>query len=359
MVPAATPFRELIHLVARSTETLFPVVDRQGRLTGIFTLRDLRLALVGSDWGPLVLADDLAHRPVLTVTPEDNLHTALRRMTELNVDELPVVDPEDPTRLLGLLSRRQLTLAYTSLIESLRSPRPRPSENPADRARSSRRLETSGAAPPFDSPQIGGDRGADLVQQRAGAVLLAPAVDVVPVDPVALHGDHIADIVPVLGPIAQECPVELGHDHVLRSRHPDLAIQHDDLLSPPEPLLIVRIIIEEKELDLERRPDHVGHVPASHRHGLEAHLGVDMKPRTEESGNIDDGLRTEFDHEIRVLASIARCRNNCSKPSRRACKDIPSSFKRIDDGLDGFFNRQGNCSSRARRSRRRARISRT
>jgi CIC family chloride channel protein len=122
VVPAATPFRQLVHLVAQSTETLFPVVDRLGRLTGIFTLRDLRLALVGSDWGPLVLADDLAHRPVLTVTPEDNLHTALRRMTELNVDELPVVDQEDRTRLLGLLSRRQLTLAYTSTIESLRSP---------------------------------------------------------------------------------------------------------------------------------------------------------------------------------------------------------------------------------------------
>ena len=118
-VLASTPFNELIHLVARSTETLFPVVDRAGRLTGIFTLRDLRIALVGSDWGPLVLADDLAHRPVLTVTPEDNLHTALRRMTELNIDELPVVDPKDPTHLLGLLSRRQLTLAYTSLIESL------------------------------------------------------------------------------------------------------------------------------------------------------------------------------------------------------------------------------------------------
>ncbi len=69
-----------------------------------------------------MLADDLAHRPVLSVTPEDNLHTALRRMTELNIDEIPVVDSRDPTRLLGLHSRRQLTLAYTSLIESLRSP---------------------------------------------------------------------------------------------------------------------------------------------------------------------------------------------------------------------------------------------
>jgi chloride channel protein, CIC family len=121
IIPASMPFRELVHLVAQSTETLFPVVDGQGRLTGIFSLHDLRLALVGSEWGPLVLADDLAYRPVLSVTPDDNLHTALRRMTELNIDEIPVVDPGDSTRLLGLLSRRALTLAYSSLIESLRS----------------------------------------------------------------------------------------------------------------------------------------------------------------------------------------------------------------------------------------------
>jgi chloride channel protein, CIC family len=120
-IPASMPFRELIHLVAQSTETLFPVVDGQGRLTGIFSLHDLRLALVGSEWGPLVLADDLAYRPVLSVTPDDNLHTALRRMTELNTDEIPVVDPEDSTHLLGLLSRRDLTHAYSSLIDSLRS----------------------------------------------------------------------------------------------------------------------------------------------------------------------------------------------------------------------------------------------
>jgi CIC family chloride channel protein len=101
---------------------LFPVVDDKGRLTGIFTLRDLRLALVGSDWGPLVLADDLATRPVLTVTAEDTLHTALRRMTELNIDEIPVVQPDDSTRMIGVLSRRQLTSAYTSLIQSLRAP---------------------------------------------------------------------------------------------------------------------------------------------------------------------------------------------------------------------------------------------
>ena len=44
---------------------------------------------------------------------EDTLHAALRRMTELNIDEIPVVQPDDSTDLIGLLSRRELTSAYT------------------------------------------------------------------------------------------------------------------------------------------------------------------------------------------------------------------------------------------------------
>ncbi len=57
------------------------------------------------------MADDLAHRPVLTVTLADDLHTALKRLTGLNADELPVVAPDDPGQLVGLLNRRELVAA--------------------------------------------------------------------------------------------------------------------------------------------------------------------------------------------------------------------------------------------------------
>ena len=51
------------------------------------------------------------------------------------------------------------------------------------------------------------DRAADFVQKRTGAVLLAPAMNVGPVDLVALYGDYILDILPILGPIRQQRPV--------------------------------------------------------------------------------------------------------------------------------------------------------
>jgi CIC family chloride channel protein len=120
-VPAATPFNELLRQVANSSETLFLVVDSQANLTGIFSLRDVRLALLGSSAGPLVVADDLATHAVLTVTPQDDLHTALRRLTELNREEIPVVAADDPKQLIGLLSRRELISTYTKQIEALRS----------------------------------------------------------------------------------------------------------------------------------------------------------------------------------------------------------------------------------------------
>jgi chloride channel protein, CIC family len=120
-VTEATPFTELLHRVARSTATLFPVVDAQNRLTGIISLRDLRLALMGTNAGPLIVAADLGTRHVVSVTPDDDLHTALKRMTGLDVDAIPVVARDDPTQLLGLLSRLTLEQAYSAQIESLRA----------------------------------------------------------------------------------------------------------------------------------------------------------------------------------------------------------------------------------------------
>jgi CIC family chloride channel protein len=122
VIPETTSFDEVLRRVAHSTETLFPVVDAEGKLAGIFNLRDVRLALLGSDWGPLVLAADLATRPVLSVTPQDDLLTALKRMTDLNVDEIPVVEPGDPSRLIGLLHRREVVAAYGEMLSALRSP---------------------------------------------------------------------------------------------------------------------------------------------------------------------------------------------------------------------------------------------
>ncbi len=90
------PLRTILDQISRSSETLFPVLNGEGRLTGVFNLHDIRLAWMGGAWSQLIVADDLATKPVLTVRATDNLATALKRMTELNADEAPVVAPTIP-----------------------------------------------------------------------------------------------------------------------------------------------------------------------------------------------------------------------------------------------------------------------
>ncbi len=120
LVPESMPLDRILHLAASSRNMYFPVVDKDERLVGIFSLRDLRSVLTGNGGGPLVVASDLAGNPVLTVTPEDDLHMALRRFTQKNIDELPVVATDDPRRIVGVLSRKDLISAYHHRTTHLR-----------------------------------------------------------------------------------------------------------------------------------------------------------------------------------------------------------------------------------------------
>jgi len=114
----AMPLPEVLKIVAQSDASYFPVVDREDQLVGIFSLHAVRTALVGNGAGNLVLASDLASSPVATVTPEDNLHTALRLYARKQVAELPVVDPNHPRRVLCMLHRGEVLDAYDQRIRA-------------------------------------------------------------------------------------------------------------------------------------------------------------------------------------------------------------------------------------------------
>jgi len=53
---------------------------------------------------------------VLSVSPDDDLNTALRRFTIRNLDELPVLDPQLPGKLLGMVRRRDAISLYNKRL---------------------------------------------------------------------------------------------------------------------------------------------------------------------------------------------------------------------------------------------------
>ena len=115
------PLPEILRIVAGSDASYFPVVDRNDELVGFFSIHDTRTALLGDDGGGLVLASDLARQPVPTVTPDDNLHTALKIYTSREVDEIPVVSSEDPRKVLCMLPRGDVIAAYDYQMSLLRA----------------------------------------------------------------------------------------------------------------------------------------------------------------------------------------------------------------------------------------------
>lgn len=112
-VPEAMPLREILKLLPSSRQNYFPVIDGNGRLVGIFSTDDIRSYLFDEAIWQLAVARDIMTAKLLTVSPQDDLNTAMRRFTELNLDELPVLDAQrEPGRLLGMLRRKDAIGLY-------------------------------------------------------------------------------------------------------------------------------------------------------------------------------------------------------------------------------------------------------
>jgi CIC family chloride channel protein len=90
----------------------FPVLDAGGRLIGVVTRRDLQ---GGAADGRRV--GDVVHRPPLVVGPQQTLRDAADRMVRADVGRLPVIDPAEPTRVIGILTRSDLLAAHARRLD--------------------------------------------------------------------------------------------------------------------------------------------------------------------------------------------------------------------------------------------------
>jgi CIC family chloride channel protein len=109
---------EIVQLLATSRQNYFPVVDNTGRFVGIFSSDDVRSHLFNDSLWELANARDVMTTRVVTVTPNDDLNTALKRFTELNLDELPVVKTDNTGVLLGMLRRRDVIACYNEKLHA-------------------------------------------------------------------------------------------------------------------------------------------------------------------------------------------------------------------------------------------------
>lgn len=98
----------------------FPVVDSKGKLSGIVTLSDLRNKVKPGEVGKKI--GEIATREVEVAYPDETLDTALKRLASKQIGRLPVVDREDKTTLLGIITRSDIVNAYNKkVVEKFRN----------------------------------------------------------------------------------------------------------------------------------------------------------------------------------------------------------------------------------------------
>lgn len=115
-VPPNLPVPALIEKLERDHETGYPVIDLDKRLVGMVTMRDVEEAMLVRDIENLAVAD-ICTRNVIVCRPEQSLSRALAQFGAKNVGRLPVIDPHQPDRLVGMLTRGKIVAAYAEACQ--------------------------------------------------------------------------------------------------------------------------------------------------------------------------------------------------------------------------------------------------
>jgi CIC family chloride channel protein len=120
-VPPTMTLRELAHTFNETGHHGFAVVDSKGSLAGVVTLSDLENEILeqtsesgpeAEEAAPCGVVADIMSTDLAYAYPDESLEEALRTMAYRNVGRLPVVDPGNPTHLVGLLRRSDLVEAF-------------------------------------------------------------------------------------------------------------------------------------------------------------------------------------------------------------------------------------------------------
>jgi len=90
-----------------------PILNEDGRFAGIITITDIRRA--GPDAQSMAVEDIATHHLVIAF-PQDSLNDALRKLGLEDIGHLPVVDRDDHTHLLGMLTRQDIISAYKRFL---------------------------------------------------------------------------------------------------------------------------------------------------------------------------------------------------------------------------------------------------
>jgi CIC family chloride channel protein len=120
LVPEDMRLVDFRRMFSSTEQHYFPVVDEEKKLTGIFSINDIRGVIFDQEVGNLVVMKDVANSDIIVTTPSEDLNEVLKKFTTRNINRLPVVREEDHTSLIGMLDRREVIQYYNERVEEIK-----------------------------------------------------------------------------------------------------------------------------------------------------------------------------------------------------------------------------------------------
>lgn len=120
LVPDDLPADEVFALMQVTHQHGYPVGNAEAELVGVITLSDVEATLFEGD--PKAPAGSICSRPALVCYADQTLGEALQQLGARDVGRLPVVERGNSRRMVGLLRRADLVLAYSRLARNAPAP---------------------------------------------------------------------------------------------------------------------------------------------------------------------------------------------------------------------------------------------
>lgn len=121
LIPPDMRFLDFKKFFSETKQHYFPVVDKNGKMIGIFSSNDVRGVLFAEEIEHLVVMKDIAKPDIIVATPSEDLNSVLQKFTTRNIDSLPVVQEDDHANLIGMLNRREVIAFYNQRVQEIKN----------------------------------------------------------------------------------------------------------------------------------------------------------------------------------------------------------------------------------------------
>ncbi len=104
----------LVSLMQSSRHAGFPVLDPEGKLWGIVTLKDIRDKVKQGELEKTI--GEIATSNLVVAYPDESLNSVLQRLATKDIGRLPVVSRDDNRKILGIITRSDIVKLYDKTV---------------------------------------------------------------------------------------------------------------------------------------------------------------------------------------------------------------------------------------------------